>query len=405
MPAEKLFVGLMSGTSMDGIDAVLIDLSGNTPRLIGHHQHTYPTGLRDRLAALCQPGVNEIDRLGEADIQVGETFAQAVLELLQKHAVPASTIRAIGSHGQTVRHRPRSKHPFTLQIGDPNILAQRTGITTVSDFRRRDMAAGGQGAPLVPAFHAVLFRHPEINRVILNIGGIANITWLPASASAEIHGFDTGPGNTLLDGWIRVHQAVDFDAGGRWAAGGKVIPELLSRLLADPYFSLPPPKSTGTEYFNLAWLVASLAGRSFALHDVQTTLAELTAQSITAAIRKHCLAADLVFVCGGGAHNRDLLGRLANQLPDLEIKTTLSLGIDPDWVAAIAFAWLAKRRLEGEPGNLPAVTGARQAVILGACMPRQPSLPPSLGIKSFKYRHASIHDEKNRRDLCPENRS
>ena len=365
MPAEQLFVRLMSGTSMDGIDAVLIDLSENFPGLIVHHQHNYPTGLREQLAALCLPGENEIDRLGTADVQVGQAFAEATLALLEQFAVPPSRIRAISSRGQTARHHPRDKHPFTLQIGDPKILTQRTGITTVSDFRRRDMAAGGQSAPLVPAFHAAAFRHPEINRIILNIGGIANITWLPTSSSDELIGFDTGPGNTLLDGWIRAHQAADYDAGGRWPASGKVIPDLLTQLLADPYFALPPPKSTGTEYFNLTWMEACLAGCSFALHDVQATLAELTAQSIAAAIRQHCQAADLLLVCGGGAHNSDLLRRLANQLPNLEIDTTYKLEIDPDWVEAIAFAWLAKCRLEGVPGNLPAVTGARQAVILG----------------------------------------
>ncbi len=365
MPAEELYVGLMSGTSMDGIDAVLTDLGSDTPRLIGHFKQPYPTELRNQLIDLCQPGQNEIDRLGEVDIQVAELFADTTLQLLRQHDTPANRIKAIGSHGQTLRHRPSFRRPFTLQIGDPNTLAQRTGITTIADFRRRDMAAGGQGAPLVPAFHREIFQHPQINRVILNIGGIANITWLPARPSTEIIGFDTGPGNTLLDHWCRLHQATDYDQDGRWAATGNVIPELLEQLLDDPYFSRPFPKSTGTDYFNLAWLEQHSGTHRHDPRDVQATLSELTARGIQRAIAQTSPAADQLLVCGGGVHNADLMARLASHLPNMEISSTAKVGVDPDWLEAMAFAWLAKQTLRGKPGNLPSVTGAGEAVILG----------------------------------------
>ncbi len=365
MPAEALYVGLMSGTSMDGIDAVLADFSQLTPRLIAHHQQHYPDELRDQLIALSQPGENEIDRLGQADIQVANAFADATLNLLEQFNITPRAVKAIGSHGQTLRHRPSFKHPFTLQIGDPNTLSQRTGITTVADFRRRDMAVQGQGAPLVPAFHKQLFHHPEINRVILNIGGIANITWLPADPKQQILGFDTGPGNTLLDHWIRTHQALDYDADGNWAAFGKVVDELLAQLISDPFFTQLPPKSTGTDYFNLNWLTNTSADLPHHPRDIQATLAELTARSIATAIKLHCTDAAELWVCGGGVHNNDLMARLKKHLNGLEVSSTMQLGVDPDWIEAMAFAWLAKRTLEGKPGNLPETTGAREAVVLG----------------------------------------
>ncbi|MEN8179189.1 MAG: anhydro-N-acetylmuramic acid kinase [Pseudomonadota bacterium] len=373
MPAEEFYVGLMSGTSMDGIDAALADFSQSTPRLIAHHHQPYPDELRNQLIALCQPGENEIDRLGEADIQVAQAFADATLKLLERSDISPTVVRAIGSHGQTLRHRPTFKHPFTLQIGDPNTLSQRTGITTVADFRRRDMAVQGQGAPLAPAFHKQLFLHPQINRVILNIGGIANITWLSADPESQILGFDTGPGNTLLDHWIRTQRSMDYDSDGDWAASGKVIHELLACFHSDPFFEQPPPKSTGTDYFNLDWLSARSATHSYAPQDVQATLAELTARSIATAITQYCSTADELLVCGGGVHNSDLMTRLATQLPELKVSSSMRLGVDPDWIEAMAFAWLAKRTLEGKLGNLPATTGAEEAVILGGIYPANPT--------------------------------
>lgn len=370
MRAEEIYIGLMSGTSMDGIDAVLADFSQDTPRLIAHHQQPYPDDLRKQLISLCQPGENEIDRLGEADIQVANVFADATLNLLKRCNISAKEVKAIGSHGQTIRHRPTFKNPFTLQIGDPNTLSQRSGITTVADFRRRDMAVHGQGAPLVPAFHKELFQHPEINRVILNIGGIANITWLPYHPAQQMLGFDTGPGNTLLDHWISTQQSLDYDSNGHWAASGKVAPELLTLLISDPFFAQRPPKSTGTDYFNLDWLQDKSTAPQVP-RDIQATLSELTASSIASAIRKYCSQADELLVCGGGVHNSDLMSRLEIHLPDLQVSSTMRLGVDPDWIEAMAFAWLAKQTLEGKPGNLPAATGAQQAVVLGGIYAKQ----------------------------------
>ncbi|MBL3526304.1 MAG: anhydro-N-acetylmuramic acid kinase [gamma proteobacterium endosymbiont of Lamellibrachia anaximandri] len=371
MPSKAYYIGLMSGTSMDGIDAALIELTPDgAPGLIGHHCHPYPTELRRNLAALCQPGDNEIDRLGELDIQVGETFAEATLQLIKEHACRREQIRAIGSHGQTLRHRPGVQHPFSLQIGDANTIAQRTGITTVADFRRRDISAGGQGAPLVPAFHQAIFQSGEKNRVILNIGGIANITWLPSNSAEPATGFDTGPGNTLLDHWITRHRQVDFDRHGAWGETGRIIPSLLDRMMTDAYFSRSAPKSTGTEYFNLDWLDAMLGeDAELATSDVQATLIELTALTIADAISLHCPVAEQLLVCGGGVHNGYLMGRLAANLPSIEVFSTAKLSVDPDWIEAMAFAWLAHRTLEGLPGNLPSVTGAREAVVLGGIYP------------------------------------
>ena len=369
MPAEELYVGLMSGTSLDGIDAVLTDLGAALPRSIGQLHRPYSTALRTRLDALCRPGDNEIERLGELDIEIAETQAKATLELLQRTRVPASAIRAIGSHGQTLRHRPGRPHPFTLQIGDPNTLAERTGITTVADFRRRDLAAGGQGAPLVPAFHSLLFSDRHHHRVILNIGGIANITWLPAASASARLGFDTGPGNCLLDHWIQQQRGEGFDRDGAWAATGQVAPALLEQLLSDDYFALEPPKSTGPDYFNLEWLEAHPAIGGLPPRDVQASLAELTARSIAQALHRHCPGTEQLFVCGGGVHNLDLMRRLTRHLPGLEVGSTAQLGLDPDWVEATCFAWLAKRTLEGQPGNLPALTGATRPLVLGGVYP------------------------------------
>lgn len=367
---SELYIGLMSGTSMDAVDAVLVDLSA-MPRLLASHSLTHDPALKARLLALAQPGPDELDRLGELDVELGRHFAACALALLAQAGVPATTVRAIGSHGQTVRHRPQGDFPFTLQIGDPNVIAETTGITVVADFRRRDMAAGGQGAPLVPAFHEALFRSTQEDRVVLNLGGIANISVLPASATASVYGFDTGPANVLLDGWCFRHTGQAYDADGQWGRAGQVQPALLAALLAHPYFQRPAPKSTGREDFHLAWLETVLAehDETFTPVDVQATLTELTARSVAEAIQREHVARGRLLVCGGGAYNGFLLARLAALLPDMVVESTLAHGLPPTWVEATAFAWLAQRTLAGRPGNLPAVTGARGPRILGGIYP------------------------------------
>ncbi|MHB1949614.1 MAG: anhydro-N-acetylmuramic acid kinase [Gammaproteobacteria bacterium] len=351
-----LYIGLMSGTSADGIDAVAVDFGHREPRLVASHYESYDPELRNEILALCQSGPDEINRLGELDVKLGKAFANVTRILLNDNGLKTNVIRAIGSHGQTIRHHP-AKH-FTLQIGDPNIIAAETGITTVADFRRRDMAYGGQGAPLVPAFHQKIFSAPKHDRVIVNIGGIANITVLPREGN--ILGFDTGPGNTLLDAWCEQHTNLSYDKRGAWAAEGKVQEKLLHTLLSDPFFKLAAPKSTGREYFNLAWLNNHLGNERPI--DVQATLVELTVRSILDAIP---FAQGEIFVCGGGAHNNYLMSRFAAQAEPFSVDSTLKLGINPDWVEAMAFAWLAKQTLEKKPGNIIAVTGAHHATILG----------------------------------------
>jgi anhydro-N-acetylmuramic acid kinase len=370
MPSNGLFIGLISGTSLDGIDAALVDFANGKPHLHTALHRPYDEPLLRELRNLCQPGDNEIDRLGEVDRRVALAFAKAVETLLRKAGIGADQITAIGSHGQTIRHRPTATHPFTLQIGDPNTLAESTGITTVGDFRRRDMAAGGEGAPLVPAFHQALFQTPEQARIALNLGGIANITCLPPLNSGQVTGYDTGPANTLLDGWISRHLGRAYDDQGSWASSGQLNEPLLQRLLADPYFSLKPPKSTGTEYFHLAWLDALLPSEPVAAEDVQRTLVELTTRSVADAIRQEGYQSAEILVCGGGAYNGFLLQHLCNQLPSATIVSSATLGVDPDWIEAMAFAWLARQTLAGLSGNLPSVTGARRAVPLGAIYPR-----------------------------------
>jgi anhydro-N-acetylmuramic acid kinase len=372
--AGELYVGLMSGTSLDGIDAVLIDLHtkhGRQPRLLAAQTFPLPSPLREQLQALCQTGEAEIERMGQTDRLLGLSFGNAVNTLLDTAGVPRSAVRAIGSHGQTIRHRPPGPHqpyPFTLQIGDPSSIAQLTGITTVADFRRRDIAAGGQGAPLVPPFHRALFAGPR-TRAIVNIGGIANVTLLPIDGS--VTGFDTGPGNTLLDNWIARHSGDTYDRDGAWAASGKVAPELLQRLLGDPYFSAVAPKSTGREYFNLAWLERHIADMeiSTATADVQATLVELTARTIADEIDRLTPAPHEIFICGGGAYNTHLMLRLEALLHPRQLGSTQLLGIAPEWVEAAAFAWLAQQTLAGKPGNDPAVTGASIYCVLGAIYP------------------------------------
>ncbi len=371
MPPEKreIYLGLMSGTSIDGIDAALVRFPAGRIALIATHSHPWPAPLQQALQRLTTPGDNEIDRLGELDALAANEFAAAARAVLDRAGIPPAAVAAIGSHGQTIRHRPDATPPFTLQIGDPNRIAELTGITTVADFRRRDMAAGGEGAPLTPALHQVLFGSDSEYRCVLNIGGIANITLLPPGKAA-VTGFDTGPGNCLLDSWAGRHGHAPFDRDGAWAATGKVHPPLLKRLLADRYFHRPPPKSTGREYFSPAWLERLTAPYpELPPADIQATLLALTAQSIGDAVTAAAPGCQRLLVCGGGAHNPALMAQLQRTLPACPVESCRHHGAEPDWVEAIAFAWLARQTLRGLPGNLPSVTGARHPVILGGIYP------------------------------------
>ncbi len=361
---RELYIGLMSGTSVDAIDAALVTFGNPGVELLATYSHPIPETLRFALRrAATTPADQPVDNIGALDRQVGEAFRDAALGLIAGSGVARHEIAAIGSHGQTIRHQPDGPRPYSLQIGNADIIAAGTGITTIADFRSADIAAGGQGAPLVPPFHAWLFRDPSRERVILNIGGIANITIL-AGGDGAVTGFDTGPGNTLLDSWVARHRGEAFDRDGAWAATGRCDDRLLEELLTYPYFRLEPPKSTGLEDFNLDWLERYLPG-DYEPVDVQATLAELTARSIALGIGAHAPRAGEVFVCGGGAHNRHLVGRLITNLPKATVATTEAVGLDPDWVEAAAFAWLAMRTLHGETGNLPSVTGASRKVVLG----------------------------------------
>ena len=364
----ELFIGLMSGTSADGIDAVLMAFDPQ-PRLVATHYTPYVDSLRGRIRRFASGSyaADAIDELGALDAELGQLFAAAVLALLEEASVEPARVKAVGSHGQTVRHRPRGPHPFTLQIADANVIAARTGLTVVADFRRRDLALGGQGAPLLPAFHKAAFGHAAEERVVINVGGIANITLLPAKG--EVRGFDTGPGNVLMDHWSREQQGKPYDAEGAFAARGRVDDALLMHLLADPYFAVPPPKSTGPEHFNAAWLEQALGTTRRKPEDVAATLAELTARSIAEAVRRQAPGLTRVFTCGGGTHNTHLMGCLATLLPGAKVESTAVLGIDPDWVEAAGFAWLARETLERRPGNLPSVTGAARYSVLGAIHP------------------------------------
>lgn len=389
---DGLYIGMMSGTSLDGMDAVLCQFSSDSSaetdtqqpmRLLATHSQEFPPRLREVLLALCQPnGVqelipaegepnSELDWFGWASKEYAEFASEVVNNLLQQSNTDVESVLAIGCHGQTVRHRPQLG--FSLQLVDANIIAERTGISVVSDFRRRDMAVGGQGAPLVPAFHQALFATPDSTRVLLNLGGIANITVLPANDSPVI-GYDTGPANLLLDAWTALHTDKDYDAGGTWAQSGQVVEPLLNQLIEHPFFARTYPKSTGREDFNLVWLQDELqkfdqasAHIRYSSADVQATLTELTAMSTSMQINMFINAHEnsSVYVCGGGALNDYLMTRLQAHLPHCTVETTASLGLNPAWVEAVAFAWLARQTLIGETGNLPAVTGANKGVVLG----------------------------------------
>jgi len=368
MAERERYIGLMSGTSIDAIDAVLLEFDAAGPRVSSSHSTAIPAPLRDAIVNLCLPGNDHLDLLGATDRALGELFAQAALGLIAGAGLTAEDIIAIGSHGQTVRHRPNGERPFTLQIADPNLIATATGIATVADFRRKDMALGGQGAPLVPAFHRAVFHHPQRHRLIANIGGIGNVTWIPAQGA--VAGFDTGPGNGLMDQWIQRHQGRPYDQDGRWAASGAVDSQLLAHLLDHPFLTLPAPKSTGREDFNLPWLDAVIArsGCGAAPADVQATLAVYTATTLAraTALLPGGERADEVYLCGGGAYNRHLVSLLSGLLAPLPVATTGELGIPPEHVEGAAFAWLARQRLRQLPGSLASVTGASRDAVLGA---------------------------------------
>lgn len=356
-----LFIGLMSGTSLDGIDAALVEFDSDHHLPHVHHTHflAYPDHVRTAILALQHPSDNELETTALLANVLAELYAITINQLLALHHIDPNTIAAIGCHGQTIRHRPELG--FTLQIGNSALLSELTGITVVSDFRSRDIAAGGQGAPLVPAFHQALFAHKTLNRAIINIGGIANITYL--NQNGDLLGFDSGPGNMLLDSWIKQHQHLDYDANGQWASTGRIIQPLLGAMLAEPYFKWPAPKSTGRDLFNIAWLNQYLS-TDYLPQDVARTLVALSAQTIYDALA--CQLPDEIYLCGGGAHNGLLKDDLQTLFGDIPIDTTTRLGIGVDWLEAIAFAWLARQCLNQKTASLPAVTGAKGPRVLGA---------------------------------------
>ena len=366
-----LYLGLISGTSADGIDVALASFARG-PKLLASLTHPYPDRLRARILTLAQgDGRIALDELGALDVEIARTFAAAAMKLLRREDLDASGIRALGSHGQTVRHRPLGAAPYTMQLGDPNVIAELTGITTAADFRRRDLAAGGHGAPLAPAFHAaMLARDKNVpskgSRVVLNLGGIANITILPGDERKPLRGFDTGPASCLLDAWVERHLDQPYDKDGAYAASGHVDETLLKRLLSDPYFGEPPPKSTGREVFHLTWLAQHLRGLTIAPKHVQATLVALSAQTIADAVRANARDAREVWVCGGGVHNPVLMAAIAEALAPIPVESITEIGIDPDFVEAMTFAWLARERLESRAApNVHTVTGARGPRVLG----------------------------------------
>jgi len=358
---SELFIGLMSGTSLDGVDAVLADFSAPRPRLLAHHHRPFEIAIRHELLMLNQPGHDELRIAALAANNLARDYAVCVQALLDAANLSNDAVAAIGAHGQTVRHRPDIG--YTIQLMNGALLAELTGIDVVCDFRSRDIAAAGHGAPLAPAFHQAAFASRDVHRVIVNIGGIANVTDLPTNGT--VSGFDCGPGNLLLDAWVQLHLHQPFDRDGAWASSGRVLPDLLKKLLTHEFFRRVPPKSAGRETFNLEWL-EPLLPKNTEPADVQATLLALTAGTIADAVEMFCHGACEVYLCGGGARNTALAKLLTEQMKDRKVAATDTLGIAAEHVEALAFAWLARRRLRGEPGNLPAVTGARGARVLGA---------------------------------------
>ncbi len=364
--ANRLFVGLMSGTSLDGVDAVVVefDEAARKVQQVACRHDQFPAALKQTLFEVIQdPDKLDQDLHRELDLQLARLYSDSTLKLLATADIPATSIYAIGCHGQTVNHQPDANPPFSIQLGDGQALANQTGITTVCDFRRADIEAGGQGAPLAPGFHEWAFAQPDEVTSVINLGGIANITVL--NPTADLLGYDTGPANTLLDLWCEQHLHEPYDTGGAWAATGKIDEELIKQMLADDYFKRPFPKSTGREYFNQQWLNRQLQNRGgdLAPADVQASLSELTARSVAAEVLRHgCRAA---WLCGGGAHNANLRDRLQTNLGDVRVASTAALGVEPDWVEAVAFAWLALARVNNVAAGRPSVTGARCAALLG----------------------------------------
>lgn len=366
MPDTGYFIGVISGTSVDAIDCALIKCAPGQTTLLTTHSGTYPDDLRSDIMTLCENTKISLENLGTLDNRVARAFAGAINDLLAKTSLSAGQITAIGSHGQTIFHQPLGEYRFSMQIGDPNIIAELTGITTVSDFRRRDMAAGGQGAPLAPLFHQHFFYQADQSRCVVNIGGISNITLLNAARKSTPHGYDTGPGNVLMDIWIQQERGARFDEAGNWAASGELDERLLQHLLEEPYFSLTPPKSTGRELFNLAWLQNKLASVSYTVRavDVQRTLLELTAISISRSLQGAPEPTELI-VCGGGARNNALLQRLQHLLPSVRVLVSDDCGLPADWVEAVTFAWMANRALQRQAIDSRNLTGASHPVIMG----------------------------------------
>ena len=368
---NQYYLGLISGTSADGIDAALVRFDGDAtharPELAFGRTYPWDPALRARLVELGQrTAMLTLDEVGELDVRIGRAFAQAAKAAIEASGVATADIAAIGSHGQTLRHRAQGEIPFTLQLGDPSTIAERCGVRVVADFRRRDVAAGGHGAPLVPAFHAATLHSDAEDRAALNLGGIANFTLLPANGA--VRGFDTGPANGLMDAWCLRHSGQAYDMGGGFAAQGRIDEALLARLLDEPWFALPPPKSTGRDQFHLAWMESKLRG-DVAPADVQATLLALSVRTIADALRAAQPHTQRVIACGGGVHNPLLMAALAAAMPGSVVESSAMHGLDPDFVEAMAFAWLARETLAGRPGNLPAVTGAAGPRVLGAIYP------------------------------------
>lgn len=366
MPPRELYIGLMSGTSLDGVDAVMCDFGNpaSLPSLVASYHTHYDDTLRADLLRIHDPGPDELDRAAQLGIRLSDRYAAAATEVLRVSGIPAADIAAIGCHGQTVRHRPELG--YSVQLANPSRLAEVTGITVVADFRNRDIAAGGQGAPLLPAFHRAAFARPDRHRVVANIGGIANLTDL--APGAPVIGFDCGPGNMLMDAWILESKGERFDGDGAWARTGRQIPELLARLMSEPFLGLPPPKSTGRDLFNSAWLAPHLQA-AYATVDVQRTLLEFTVETLSQAVEAHCGGSAEILLCGGGARNSTLREHLSKRLHPISVSVSDDAGIAAEHVEAMGFAWLARQTMLGLPGNVPEVTGARGSRVLGAIYP------------------------------------
>lgn len=372
MDEKKIYIGLMSGTSVDAIDAAAVcfpdNQSGKKVEILDTHSHAIPADIKKEIITLNQTGENELHRCMTLDMKLGELFSEASHELMTKLKLSAQQVTAIASHGQTIRHQVNEAPHYTLQIANPHVIAQRTGILTVADFRTRDMVVGGQGAPLAPAFHQALFTSKSIDRVILNIGGMANLTFLWADAR-PVQGFDTGPGNVLMNTWIKHEKNQDYDNHGEWALSGTVNKQLLSAFLSDDYFQKSPPKSTGREMFDEPWLRKKLTGVKESPENIQATLLAVTALSITNAIKNWGPEKGEIYVCGGGAHNSALLEKISETLPTFKVLTTSALGLEPDWVESCAFAWFAHQTLSGNKNKLKSITGASIDTISGCIYP------------------------------------